>query len=743
MNAAARISPAASTPAAAFPLVGGARLGKFEIVRELASGGMGRVYVARDTLTNVEVALKVLLPVLDSEPARLDRFKRESLICQQLNHPNVVRIYDIGEDQGYYFISMELLQGRDLRTWLDDDPHPELAQVCALGLQMLAGLAAAHAHGVVHRDFKPQNVFVTSTGAVKLLDFGVAQALTIGSHTTPGAMVGTPAYISPEQAQGRPDVDFRADLYSWGVVLYEMLAARLPFRGENPVGIAVAHAYQAPPPIRDSRPDLPRALSTLVMRCLEKAPAARYGSAGELSEAFRTAMREAHVPVDTIVAAIANAQTPAPQHIAPPTPRPDSSVPPFEAPLPASRADTVRSSPRRWRLIGTLFALSVVSGSVGFFASRTTALPEVCELGFRQLAAENWLGAQAAFSAVGGHAVEQACRLQTEAGVLLAKGDVGEARDRVVRALALEPKLVYARIVAGDVALVGGDIEAAERHYREAASARVGSAAERALALTRLAKLALTRADHASAERLIAQAAPDGEGLAELHRVRARLGAEQDDAATAEREYRLVLSIAPGDPSAAALLFRLEHDGAERADVERQRQIDAQVNELARRYRERRGGTGTATAAAARERARTVWLLPIERTIAADTRTGFADALGVSLERAVEGLPNTHVVDREMLDRLLAELSLGTSAVADPKAALELGRLVSARYLLRSRLTRLDGVLMLNVRVTDVETTEVVMSESTVVSPESTPDDVAAHAIALFDRQVGAASEPS
>ncbi len=743
MNAAARISSAASTPAAAFPLVGGVRLGKFEIVRELASGGMGRIYVARDTLTNVEVALKVLLPVVNAEPGRLDRFKRESLICQQLVHPNVVRIYDIGEDQGYYFISMELLRGRDLRTWLDEDPHPELAQVCALGLQMLAGLAAAHAHGVVHRDFKPQNVFVTSTGAVKLLDFGVAQALTIGSHTTPGAMVGTPGYISPEQAQGRPDVDFRADLYAWGVVVYEMLAGRLPFRGDNPVGVAVAHAYQAPPPIRDSRPDLPAALAQLVMRCLEKAPAARYSSASELSEAFRTAMREAHVPVDTIVAAIANAQTPTPQHIAPPTPPAAVSPPPIVAPASASRADTVRPSPRRWRLIGALFALSVVSGGVGWIASRTTALPQSCELGFQRLAAEDWLGAQAAFSAVGGRAVEQACRLQTEAGVLLAKGDVGEARERVVRALALEPNLVYARIVEGDVALVGGDIEAAEHHYREAASARVGSAAERALARTRLAKLALTRADYASAERSIAEAAPDGEGLAELHRLRAQLAAAQDDLATAERELRRVLSIAPGDPSAAALLVRFEHQGTERADVERQRQIDAQVNELARRYRERRGGRGVATPAPAGERARTVWLLPVERTIAADTRTGFADALGVSLERAVDGLPKTRVVDREMLDRLLGELSLGTSTVADPKTALELGRLVSARYLLRARLTRLDGVLMLNVRVTDVETTEVVMSESFVVSPESKPDEVAVQAIASFDRQVGATAAPS
>ncbi|MFN7953165.1 MAG: protein kinase [bacterium] len=729
-------------PSAAFPLVPGARLGKFEILSELASGGMGRVYVARDALTNAQVALKVLLPVVHAEPGRVERFKRESLICQQLNHANIVRIYDIGTDQGFYFLSMELLHGRDLRAWLDEEPRPELARVCALGVQMLTGLASAHAHGVVHRDFKPQNVFVTSTGAVKLLDFGVAQALAIDSHTTPGAMVGTPGYISPEQAQGRPDVDARADLYSWGVVIYEMLAGRLPFRGDSPVGVAVAHAYEAPPPIRELRPELPEALAAVVMRCLEKSPSARFESAIELREAFLAAMRDAHVPVDSILAAIANSRTPAPQRIEPESPGGHGHHVPMAPASDPPAVDGAASPPprRRWRLFSALLGLGVASGTLGWLASRATTMPEACEVGFQRLSVDEWLGAQSAFSAVGTRGIEQACRLQTEAGVLLARGAVGEARERVVRALALEPKLVYARILEGDVAVIAGDAEAAERHYREAANARVGSAAQRALALTRLAKLALTRGDLTAAERHLAQATPAGEGLPELHRLRAQLGAARDDDASAEREYRSILSINPGDASAAALLERLERADATRADVERQRQIDARVSELARRYRERRGrGAPAVPVASAAERTRSVWLMPVERTLAADTRTGFADALGASLEQSVARVPNTRLVDREMLDRLLAELALGSSALAEPKAALELGRLVSARYLLRTRLTRLDGVLMLNLRVTDVETTEVVLSESIVVPPEAKPDEIANHVAASFDRQVGTA----
>ena len=161
MQAAAMPTSDPRPPLSGFPLAPGVRLGKFEIVRELASGGMGKVYIARDTLTDVAVALKVLIPAPEAEPGRLERFKRESMIGWRLNHRNIIHIYDIGEDAGFYFISMELLDGEDLRTFLDREPRPDLTRIAGIGLQVLAGLQFAHEQVIVHRDFKPQNIFLT------------------------------------------------------------------------------------------------------------------------------------------------------------------------------------------------------------------------------------------------------------------------------------------------------------------------------------------------------------------------------------------------------------------------------------------------------------------------------------------------------------------------------------------------------------------------------------------------------
>ncbi len=735
--------PESCTPIAGFALSPGVSLGKFELERQLASGGMGWIYAARDKLTGAEVALKVLIPAPLADPERLGRFKRESLICQQLNHPNIIRTFDIGEDAGCYFISMELLEGCDLRALLDEEPRPELARIHALSMQVLAGLEFPHEREIVHRDLKPQNVFVTRTGSVKLLDFGVAHALTVSVLTTPGAMLGTPGYISPEQAQGKTGIDGRADVYSWGVVLYEMLTGRLPFRGDSPIGIAAAHAYEPPPPIHQVRRDTPAQLAAVVMRCLHKDPAARYAGAAELREALTEAMREAGVPVAAVAAAIANARTPTSAPLKPVAGDASSTrllsevsmTQQDRASLVGKRA--VRIALLGWALVGTI-------GLGTWAATRPPAIEDACDDAFDRIARDDRLGARTAFAALGASRDEQACRLQSEAGVLLAQGQLGAARERVARALSIEPGLIYARVLEGDLATIDQQPVRAEQSYRAAVSGRLGSPAQRALALARLARLALERGEIAAAQRYLQQTSPAGGRLPDVRQLWAQLDLERADAEASGAQHPSALELEPSAASASPRLANAWGRDALSADAERLRRVDELIGELAKRYRAEKGRSPAVTRSGSpdgAERLRTFWILPLDGAGASEARNGFAEALALALERELDR-PPTKVVDRALLDRLLSELNLGASPLVQPETSLELGRLMSARYMVRSQLTRLDDSLVLNVRVTEVETSDLVLSDSFAVPPAAKPHDIAAAVIASFDRRLGTVRDP-
>ncbi len=736
--------PESSTPIERLVLAAGVSLGKFELERQLASGGMGWIYAARDKLTGAEVALKVLIPAPDADPGRLGRFKRESLICQRLNHPNIIRTFDIGEDAGCYFISMELLEGRDLRALLDAEPRPELARIHALSMQVLAGLEFAHERQIVHRDLKPQNVFVTSTGSVKLLDFGVAQALTVSALTTPGAMLGTPGYISPEQAQGKSNIDGRSDLYSWGVVLYEMLTGRLPFRGDSPIGIAAAHAYEPPPPIRQVRQDTPGKLAAVVMRCLEKDPAARYPGVAELREALTEAMGEAGVPVAAVAAAIANARTPTPVPLE--LVGADAISTRILSEANATRRDRVLLAGTRAVRLGVVgLALTGTIGLGTWAATRPPAISDACNDAFDRIARDDLLGARTAFAALGTSRDEQACRLQSEAGVFLAQGQLGAARERVAKALSIEPGLVYARVLEGDLATIDRQPVRAEQSYRAALAGRLGSPTQRALALARLARMAMERGSVDEAQRYLQEASPAGDRIPQVHQMWTQLDASRGEADVARAGDETALDRDPSDVSASMLAADASRRESLSADTERLRHVDELIGDLAKRYRAEKGRSPAATRPGSRgnaERLQTFWVLPVEGTSAGNARMGFAEALAMALEQDLDRAP-TKVVDRALLDRLLSELNLGASPLVQPETSLELGRLVSARYMVRSRLTRLDESLVLNVRLTDVETSDLVLSESFAVPPDANPHALAATVIASLDRRLGTTRDPA
>jgi len=266
----------------------GQTLRHYRIEAKLGEGGMGEVYRARDTVLGREVAVKVL-PADQVRADRLQRFLREAQAASQINHPNVVAIHDISESDGVHFIVMEYVAGKTLSETISPKGL-ETQQAVYYASQIVASLAKAHACGVVHRDLKPANIMVTTDGMIKVLDFGIAKLhepnaveddkLTVG-ETAAGAILGTAAYMSPEQATGRP-VDARSDIFSLGLVLYEMLSGRRAFSGETSISTIAAILYEEPRPLKEVAPQTPRDLDRIVSRCIRKEPDQRFQSAVDL-----------------------------------------------------------------------------------------------------------------------------------------------------------------------------------------------------------------------------------------------------------------------------------------------------------------------------------------------------------------------------------------------------------------------------------------------------------------------------
>ncbi|AEP12219.1 bifunctional serine/threonine-protein kinase/formylglycine-generating enzyme family protein [Chloracidobacterium thermophilum] len=309
--------------------------GKYEILRLLGVGGMGRVYKARHCELDTLVAIKIMVGSLSSDREAIERFKREARAMARVQHPNAVRVLDSGVEQGDCYLIMEFLEGETLREHMtrlrQQGTSPSLETIIRYAEQVFAVLEFMHRQNITHRDLKPDNIFLARTPdgeeIVKVLDFGIAkiQTATVVGMTTEGTMMGTPRYMSPEQCRGAA-IDGRADIYSMGVVLYEMLAGQPPFDGDTAIAVALKHVNEPPPPLRELNPNVPEAVAAVIHRALEKSPSQRFRTAQEFSQALLKA------------AGLAPAQPGLPAAVAPSLGIPSEDVPTLKRP--ADSGDT-------------------------------------------------------------------------------------------------------------------------------------------------------------------------------------------------------------------------------------------------------------------------------------------------------------------------------------------------------------------------------------------------------------------
>ncbi len=342
--------------------------GRYELTHLIARGGMAQVYRAMDRQLERPVALKVLFPELSVDRTFVERFRREAQAAANLSHPNIVPVFDWGEDDGSYFIVMEYVEGRPLSAVLRDPQRMPPRQIAMIGAGVAAALAFAHRHGVVHRDVKPGNVLITPDGDVKVTDFGIARAMnTEESLTQTGAVMGTAAYFSPEQAEGK-GVDSRSDIYSLGVVLYEMAVGRPPFTGDSPVAVASKHVRDLPVLPRQANPTVPPALEAVVMKAMAKNPDDRYGSAEELrADLLRFAEGR---PVEAADPGVTSLMTAVGVTQAVPLSTGRTAAVPVVGGTPTSREDLERKKRTR-NLIIVLVLLLVALGVIAFFLLRS------------------------------------------------------------------------------------------------------------------------------------------------------------------------------------------------------------------------------------------------------------------------------------------------------------------------------------------------------------------------------------
>jgi len=255
--------------------------GRYQIIEELGKGGMGKVYKAQDTDLKEKVAIKLLKPEIAADKKTIERFRNELKFARKIRQKNVCQMYDLNKEEGSHYITMEYVDGKDLKSMIRMMGQLSAGKTIFIAKQVCEGLAEAHRLGVIHRDLKPQNIMVDEDGNARIMDFGIARSLKTKGITAAGVMIGTPEYMSPEQVEGK-EVDQRSDIYSLGVILYEMVTGRVPFEGDTPFTIGVKHKSESPKDPKELNTQLPEDLNLVILRCLEKDREKRYQSAGEV-----------------------------------------------------------------------------------------------------------------------------------------------------------------------------------------------------------------------------------------------------------------------------------------------------------------------------------------------------------------------------------------------------------------------------------------------------------------------------
>ncbi|CAJ1227666.1 Stk1 family PASTA domain-containing Ser/Thr kinase [Lactiplantibacillus xiangfangensis] len=379
--------------------------GRYRIVRSLGEGGMANVYLAHDLILDRDVAVKLLRLDLRDDPKTIKRFQREALATTELVHPHIVSLYDVGEENGMQYLVMEYVKGMDLKNYIKENFPLPLQQVIDIMEQILSAVATAHAHNIIHRDLKPQNILIDEQGNAKITDFGIAVALSEHSMTQTNTILGSVHYLSPEQARGSMATK-QSDIYSLGIILYEMLTGSVPFKGETAVSIALKHFQNAIPSVRDFDADIPQALENVVLQATAKDPRDRYITVEDMASDLLTTLsttragEKRFIPADLnndetrimpsadIQAAI-KANQDGKTQVMPRDPvakstevhpkTPESKPETDDAPLPTRSWSKRHPLRRRIIIFGSIFVLLVVAVVIGLELSRpqSTTVPKV------------------------------------------------------------------------------------------------------------------------------------------------------------------------------------------------------------------------------------------------------------------------------------------------------------------------------------------------------------------------------
>ena len=264
---------------------------RYQIIKMIGEGGMANVYLAHDTILDRDVAVKVLRGDLADDEKFVRRFQREAIAASSLNHPNIVEMYDVGEDDGKYFIVMEYIEGQTLKNLIKKRGALTLAEVIDIMLQLTSGIACAHESYIIHRDIKPQNVLILDDGRVKITDFGIAMALNSNELTQTNSVMGSVHYLPPEQANGSGST-IKSDIYSLGILMYELLTGKVPFKGDNAVEIAIKHLKDDIPSVCEYNPAIPQSIENVILKACAKNPKNRYDSVIEMHNDIKTALTE-------------------------------------------------------------------------------------------------------------------------------------------------------------------------------------------------------------------------------------------------------------------------------------------------------------------------------------------------------------------------------------------------------------------------------------------------------------------
>ena len=262
---------------------------RYEIIKLIGEGGMANVYLAYDTILERNVAVKVLRGDLADDEKFVRRFQREALSASSLNHPNIVEMYDVGEDNGNFYIVMEYIDGKTLKQLIKKRGHLQVSEAIDIMVQLTDGLATAHDSYIIHRDIKPQNIMILEDGLVKITDFGIAMAINAADLTQTNSVMGSVHYLPPEQAAGKGST-IKSDIYSLGILFYEMLAGTMPFRGETAVEIALKHIKDPMPSIRKVNNKVPQSVENIILKCTAKNPKNRYNNVNELNDDLKNAL---------------------------------------------------------------------------------------------------------------------------------------------------------------------------------------------------------------------------------------------------------------------------------------------------------------------------------------------------------------------------------------------------------------------------------------------------------------------